>query len=252
MLLLPQMKETAERYLGRTVTQAVVTVPAYFNDHQRQATKVGGTLGLCLPALLAVCLLQRPPVAGHQGAHMVADMRACASGYIAPCCAMLQLGAGLCNSPVCSPTANAGRGPHCGPGCAAHHQQPCMRAHSSAAFHFPQRFTGCWPHCGPGRAAHHPQPCMRSHPRCFPFPSTRYRMRAASRAWTCCASFTALHALTPSLLSISLDSLQDAGRIAGLDVLRIINEPTAAALCYGSDKKEGLVAVYDLVRHFSE
>ena len=40
--------------------------------------------------------------------------------------------------------------------------------------------------------------------------------------------------------------LQDAGRIAGLEVLRIINEPTAAALCYGSDKKEGLVAVYDL------
>ena len=39
---------------------------------------------------------------------------------------------------------------------------------------------------------------------------------------------------------------QDAGRIAGLDVLRIINEPTAAALCYGADKKEGLVAVYDL------
>ena len=39
---------------------------------------------------------------------------------------------------------------------------------------------------------------------------------------------------------------KDAGRIAGLDVLRIINEPTAAALCYGADKKEGLVAVYDL------
>ena len=39
---------------------------------------------------------------------------------------------------------------------------------------------------------------------------------------------------------------KDAGRIAGLEVLRIINEPTAAALCYGADKKEGLVAVYDL------
>ena len=39
---------------------------------------------------------------------------------------------------------------------------------------------------------------------------------------------------------------KDAGKIAGLDVLRIINEPTAAALCYGSDKKEGVVAVYDL------
>lgn len=39
---------------------------------------------------------------------------------------------------------------------------------------------------------------------------------------------------------------KDAGRIAGLDVLRIINEPTAAALAYGSDKKEGTIAVYDL------
>lgn len=39
---------------------------------------------------------------------------------------------------------------------------------------------------------------------------------------------------------------KDAGKIAGLEVLRIINEPTAAALAYGSDKKEGLVAVYDL------
>merc|ERR1711933_630222 len=39
---------------------------------------------------------------------------------------------------------------------------------------------------------------------------------------------------------------KDAGKIAGLEVLRIINEPTAAALAYGVDKKEGLVAVYDL------
>ncbi len=40
---------------------------------------------------------------------------------------------------------------------------------------------------------------------------------------------------------------KDAGRIAGLDVLRIINEPTAAALAYGLEKKEsGTIAVYDL------
>ena len=40
---------------------------------------------------------------------------------------------------------------------------------------------------------------------------------------------------------------RDAGRIAGLDVLRIINEPTAASLAYGLDKRRtGLVAVYDL------
>jgi chaperone protein DnaK len=39
---------------------------------------------------------------------------------------------------------------------------------------------------------------------------------------------------------------KDAGRIAGLDVLRIINEPTAASLSYGMDSKEGMVAVFDL------
>ena len=40
---------------------------------------------------------------------------------------------------------------------------------------------------------------------------------------------------------------RDAGRIAGLDVVRIVNEPTAAALAYGLDRlKEGVVAVYDL------
>ncbi|KAL9231927.1 hypothetical protein vseg_007085 [Gypsophila vaccaria] len=39
---------------------------------------------------------------------------------------------------------------------------------------------------------------------------------------------------------------KDAGRIAGLDVQRIINEPTAAALSYGMSNKEGLIAVFDL------
>src|SRR3954468_20181573 len=41
---LQKMKETAEAYLGETVTQAVVTVPAYFNDAQRQATKDAGQI----------------------------------------------------------------------------------------------------------------------------------------------------------------------------------------------------------------
>ena len=39
-MVLTKMKETAEAYLGTTVSNAVVTVPAYFNDSQRQATKV--------------------------------------------------------------------------------------------------------------------------------------------------------------------------------------------------------------------
>ncbi|KAG8952273.1 70-kilodalton heat shock protein [Tulasnella sp. 408] len=43
-MILTKMKETAESYLGGTVKDAVVTVPAYFNDSQRQATKDAGTI----------------------------------------------------------------------------------------------------------------------------------------------------------------------------------------------------------------
>jgi heat shock protein 5 len=43
-MILVKMKETAEAYLGKKVTHAVVTVPAYFNDAQRQATKDAGTI----------------------------------------------------------------------------------------------------------------------------------------------------------------------------------------------------------------
>merc|ERR1712020_510580 len=43
-MVLTKMKETAEAFLGKKVTHAVVTVPAYFNDAQRQATKDAGTI----------------------------------------------------------------------------------------------------------------------------------------------------------------------------------------------------------------
>ena len=43
-MVLSKMKETAEAYLGHPVTKAVVTVPAYFNDSQRQATKDAGAI----------------------------------------------------------------------------------------------------------------------------------------------------------------------------------------------------------------
>lgn len=43
-MVLSKMKETAEAYLGKPVTNAVITVPAYFNDSQRQATKDAGTI----------------------------------------------------------------------------------------------------------------------------------------------------------------------------------------------------------------
>src|SRR5690554_479112 len=43
-MILQKMKKTAEDYLGQEVTEAVVTVPAYFNDAQRQATKEAGEI----------------------------------------------------------------------------------------------------------------------------------------------------------------------------------------------------------------
>ncbi len=43
-MILQKMKETAESYLGETITKAVITVPAYFNDSQRQATKDAGKI----------------------------------------------------------------------------------------------------------------------------------------------------------------------------------------------------------------
>merc|ERR1711975_60577 len=43
-MVLQKMKKTAEYYLGTTVTEAVITVPAYFNDAERQATKEAGEI----------------------------------------------------------------------------------------------------------------------------------------------------------------------------------------------------------------
>jgi molecular chaperone DnaK len=43
-MVLLKMKETAESFLGRPVSKAVITVPAYFNDQQRQATKDAGKI----------------------------------------------------------------------------------------------------------------------------------------------------------------------------------------------------------------
>ena len=43
-MVLLKMKESAEAYLGKTVTKAVITVPAHFNDSQRRATRNAGTI----------------------------------------------------------------------------------------------------------------------------------------------------------------------------------------------------------------
>ncbi|KIO15982.1 hypothetical protein M407DRAFT_86562, partial [Tulasnella calospora MUT 4182] len=58
-MILGKMKQTAEAYLGEKVTHGVVTVPAYFNDAQRQATKDAGSIA----GLTIICIVNEPTAA---------------------------------------------------------------------------------------------------------------------------------------------------------------------------------------------
>ena len=61
-MILAKLKTDAESYLGEPVTQAVITVPAYFNDSQRQATKDAGRI-----AGLEVLRIINEPTASRTG-----------------------------------------------------------------------------------------------------------------------------------------------------------------------------------------
>ena len=60
-MVLIKMKETAESYLGKEVKNAVITVPAYFNDSQRQATKDAGAIS----GLNVLRIINEPTAEGH-------------------------------------------------------------------------------------------------------------------------------------------------------------------------------------------
>ena len=69
-MVLAKMKADAEKYLGETVTDAVITVPAYFNDAQRQATKDAGKIaGLNVKRIVNCCSGLWPGQAGLRPAH---------------------------------------------------------------------------------------------------------------------------------------------------------------------------------------
>src|SRR5258708_8174250 len=69
--VLQKLKRDAEAYLGETVTDAVITVPAYFTDHQRQATKEAGTI-----AGLNVLRIINEPTAAALAYHLERECRA--------------------------------------------------------------------------------------------------------------------------------------------------------------------------------
>ena len=75
-MIISKMKETAEAYLGETVTDAIITVPAYFNDAQRQATKRAGEIaGLNVRRIIAepTAALLAANLNKSEGKYMVVD-----------------------------------------------------------------------------------------------------------------------------------------------------------------------------------
>ena len=159
-MVLTKMKETAEAYLGRSVSRAVITVPAYFNDAQRQ--------------VMAGCIL-RPLTFGSPPAFLLA------SPYT------------LTGSPMVS----------------TYMTQDIweVRKHASAM-------------CG-----------------LLLLDAAPHDTTASRRS----------ESLTRGPCAVP-QATKDAGTIAGLTVERIINEPTAAAIAYGLDKRGGEhhILVFDL------
>jgi len=87
-MILAKMKQTAEDYLGESVTDAVITVPAYFNDGQRQATKDAGRIaGLNVLRIINSPPRPRSPTSGQGraggGGKAGAAMRTAAAEKIA-------------------------------------------------------------------------------------------------------------------------------------------------------------------------
>jgi hypothetical protein len=173
-MILTKMKETAEAYLGKTIKNAVVTVPAYFNDAQRQATKDAGAH------------------AGHSFASVLS----------LSCCTSLQ-------------------------GC-GHWKLQRLQAFCKGIF--PDVLLPC-------------RSKAFASFRCVPVTLAKTRLHSLSRP----PDFLRGH-VTPEKTRHRPVSMAHSGTIAGLNVVRIINEPTAAAIAYGLDKKgaEQNILVFDL------
>ena len=164
--ILQKMKETAEAHLGSKIEQAVITVPAYFNDAQRQATKDAGK------------------IAGLEVMRIINEPTAAALAYGLDKAKNGDAWVKVRDKEIAPPEISA---------------QVLMKMKKTAEDYLGETVT------------------------------------------------QAVITVPAYFNDAQRQATKDAGKIAGLEVLRIINEPTAAALAYGLDKKEGkTIAVYDL------
>eukprot|EP00276_Gloeochaete_wittrockiana_P011774 CAMPEP_0184372952 /NCGR_PEP_ID=MMETSP1089-20130417/164212_1 /TAXON_ID=38269 ORGANISM="Gloeochaete wittrockiana, Strain SAG46.84" /NCGR_SAMPLE_ID=MMETSP1089 /ASSEMBLY_ACC=CAM_ASM_000445 /LENGTH=793 /DNA_ID=CAMNT_0026715829 /DNA_START=134 /DNA_END=2516 /DNA_ORIENTATION=+ len=207
-MILTKMKETAEAFLGKKVKNAVVTVPAYFNDAQRQATKDAGTIA----GLNVLRIINEPTAAaiaygldkkGGEKNILVFDLGGGTFDV-----SLLTIDNGVFEVIATNGDTHLG----------GEDFDNRLMDHLMKAF----------------KKKHNKD--MGKDKRAIQ--KLRRKVEDAKRA---------LSSQTQSN-DAQRQATKDAGTIAGLNVLRIINEPTAAAIAYGLDKKGGEknILVFDL------
>ena len=210
-MILQKLKADAEGYLGEKVTEAVITVPAYFNDAQRQATKDAGKIA----GLDVKRIINEPTAAAlaygldneKEQKIMVYDLGGGTFDV-----SIIEIGDGVIE--VLSTAGNNRLG-----GDDFDQKITDYKVNIDGKNYTPQEISAM----------------------------ILQKLKADAEAYLGEKVSEAVITVPAYFNDAQRQATKDAGKIAGLDVKRIINEPTAAALAYGLDnEKEQKIMVYDL------
>ncbi|HXL10087.1 MAG TPA: molecular chaperone DnaK [Gemmatimonadales bacterium] len=242
-MILQKMKQTAEDYLGHKVEKAVITVPAYFNDSQRQATKDAGKIA----GLDVVRIINEPTASAlAYGLDKKKEEKV----------AVYDLGGGTYDISVLElaegvfEVKSTNGDTHLG----GDDFDARIMEWLVAEF---KRDQGIDLSKDPMALQRLKEAAEKAKMELSTVMQTEINLpfitadQSGPKHLNLTLTRAKLEQLVDDLVKRTMppmeQALKDAGKIAGLDVVRIINEPTASALAYGLDKKkEEKVAVYDL------